>query len=117
MTIEWVRLKGTAKAYRYFVFLNSSVRGPFFPGYMPPDWQWTQAYTSRLSHSVKAGAALQLTAPHAAGARCTRLQNLLQLGASKAKASGRWLHMQVCTAHLSILVHLAARACRPASLA
>lgn len=54
VTIEWVRMKGTAKAYRYFIFLNSSVRGPFYPSYMPPDWQWTQAYTARLTHSIKA---------------------------------------------------------------
>ena len=53
VSIEWVRLKATARQYRYFIFLNSSVRGPFYPSYMPQPWQWTQAYTSRLTSSVK----------------------------------------------------------------
>ena len=53
VSIEWVRLKNTARQYRYFIFLNSSVRGPFFPSYMPAGWQWTQAYTSRLTSQIK----------------------------------------------------------------
>ena len=48
-----MRLKNTARQYRYFIFLNSSVRGPFYPSYMPPGWQWTQAYTSRLTSQIK----------------------------------------------------------------
>ena len=53
MTIEWVRAKGRYRKYRYFIFLNSSVRGPFYPSYMPSSWQWTRAFTDRLSGDVK----------------------------------------------------------------
>ena len=42
------------RRYKYFIFLNSSVRGPFLPTYMPPQWQWTRAYTDRLVGDVKA---------------------------------------------------------------
>jgi hypothetical protein len=44
---------GTRQKYKNFIFLNSSVRGPFTPHYLPPGWQWTQALTSRLSDTVK----------------------------------------------------------------
>ena len=30
------------RRYKYFIFLNSSIKGPFVPNYMPPGWQWTQ---------------------------------------------------------------------------
>lgn len=39
--------------YEYFIFLNSSVRGPFFPSYMPRAWQWTQAFTQGLTKVTK----------------------------------------------------------------
>ena len=48
---------GTRQKYKNFIFLNSSVRGPFIPHYLPPGWQWTQALTSRLSDTVKVRAA------------------------------------------------------------
>ncbi len=41
------------RRYRYFLFLNSSVRGPFFPSYQPAGWQWPRAFTDRLSGNVK----------------------------------------------------------------
>lgn len=34
------------------MFLNSSVRGPFVPSYMPATWQWHQAFTQRLQGDV-----------------------------------------------------------------
>jgi len=46
-------LRSQRKTFRYYIFLNSSVRGPFYPSYMPAGWQWTQAYTARLSGRVK----------------------------------------------------------------
>ncbi len=52
-TIEWTMQTGWYRKYRYFIFLNSSVRGPFYPSYMPPGWQWTQAYTDRLVGDIK----------------------------------------------------------------
>ena len=41
------------KRFKYYIFLNSSVRGPFYPSYMPAGWEWTQAYTARLTGRVK----------------------------------------------------------------
>ena len=54
VTLAWVRSRRTT--YRYIIFLNSSVRGPFIPAYMPPGWRWTQAFTDRLDagHSLVA---------------------------------------------------------------
>ena len=53
VTIEWVRRKRVLRRYRFFMFLNSSVRGPFYPSYQPQGWAWTRAFTDRLSADVK----------------------------------------------------------------
>jgi len=34
--------------YRYFVFMNSSVRGPYVPLYVPPSIHWTRLFTQML---------------------------------------------------------------------
>ncbi|KAL6766934.1 hypothetical protein ACKKBG_A37960 [Auxenochlorella protothecoides x Auxenochlorella symbiontica] len=39
--------------YRYVLFLNSSVRGPFLPPYWPRALHWTEVLTSRLTDQVK----------------------------------------------------------------
>lgn len=44
----WLAAASTLHQFRYFIFLNSSVRGPFVPAYMPPHWQWTDAFTGLL---------------------------------------------------------------------
>ncbi len=53
VTIEWLHWTGQWHKYRYFILLNSSVRGPFYPSYMGTSWQWTQAFTDRLVDDVK----------------------------------------------------------------
>ena len=53
VTIEYLRKKNQYKQYKYFIFLNSSIRGPFYPSYMPLGWQWTMAYTQRFRGDVK----------------------------------------------------------------
>ena len=53
VTIQYLRNTRRHRAYRYFIFLNSSVRGPFFPSYMPLHWQWTDAFTERLDADTK----------------------------------------------------------------
>eukprot|EP00892_Ulva_mutabilis_P002781 jgi/Ulvmu1/12503/UM009_0158.1 len=40
-------------AYKYFVFLNSSVRGPFVPAYMKGKMHFTELMTSKLVGDVK----------------------------------------------------------------
>lgn len=54
ITLEWTKAKGTLRTYKFFIFLNSSVKGPFLPTYMPPHWQWPMAYTQKLIGDVKA---------------------------------------------------------------
>ena len=49
VTLQYVISTGKKAKYSYFVFLNSSIRGPFFPSYMPDTWQWTDAFPQRLS--------------------------------------------------------------------
>lgn len=46
--LRWLEWRAMVDQFRYFVFLNSSVRGPFVPAYMPPGWQWTDAFTDML---------------------------------------------------------------------
>ncbi|GAB4817920.1 hypothetical protein N2152v2_004966 [Parachlorella kessleri] len=64
-TLEWLASYGKLGGYKYFIFLNSSVRGPFVPSYMPDGWQWTQAYTDRLRGKVKAVASSLVCLPEA----------------------------------------------------
>ena len=53
ITMEWLHWTGQWHKYRHFILLNSSVRGPFYPSYMGPSWQWTRAFTDRLVGNVK----------------------------------------------------------------
>lgn len=62
-TLEWLAARGRRRRYGAFLFLNSSARGPFFPTYMPRGWQWTDAFTHRLSDSVKAVASSLVCLP------------------------------------------------------
>eukprot|EP01026_Neomeris_dumetosa_P044303 TRINITY_DN3727_c0_g1_i3.p1 TRINITY_DN3727_c0_g1~~TRINITY_DN3727_c0_g1_i3.p1 ORF type:complete len:290 (-),score=19.87 TRINITY_DN3727_c0_g1_i3:309-1079(-) len=54
LTLEYMKWKKQLRKYRYFIFLNSSVKGPLYPKYMPADWHWTEAYTSRFTDKIKA---------------------------------------------------------------
>jgi hypothetical protein len=51
-----VRHKRLMWRYRFFIFLNSSVRGPFIPSYLPAGWHWPRAFTDLLSEDVKIAA-------------------------------------------------------------
>ena len=54
ITIMHLQQQGIMTRYKYFVFLNSSVKGPFFPSWLPSNWRWTNGFTDRLTSSVKA---------------------------------------------------------------
>jgi len=54
ITMEFHKAKGTFSKYKYFIFLNSSTRGPFLPSYMPANWLWPMAYTSKLKGDIRA---------------------------------------------------------------
>ncbi|PNH09425.1 hypothetical protein TSOC_003954 [Tetrabaena socialis] len=48
-SLEYVqRHAGGLSRFGYFFFLNSSVKGPFFPGYLPTWWHWTHAFLERF---------------------------------------------------------------------
>jgi hypothetical protein len=44
VTLEWLGYRGHLQYYKYFIFLNSSVKGPFLPPWLPPFWHWTASY-------------------------------------------------------------------------
>lgn len=46
--LQWLASTTRLKKFKYFIFLNSSVRGPFLPSYMPANWQWTNAFVDAL---------------------------------------------------------------------
>ncbi len=54
ITIMHLNQQGMLQKFDYFILLNSSVKGPFYPSWMPSNWQWTKAFTERLTSSVKA---------------------------------------------------------------
>lgn len=54
VTIAFLQSQRKLKSYKYFIFLNSSIKGPFFPAWVPASWQWTDAFTDRLTDTVKA---------------------------------------------------------------
>ena len=48
------RQTGRYSHYSAFMFLNSGVRGPYVPSWVPPGWQWTMAFTHKLQGDVGA---------------------------------------------------------------
>ena len=89
-----------AARYDYFVFVSSSMRGPFMPPYLRPHLHWTEPFLSRLNDDVKLVAATvscQPTPapPPAAGAAAAAAQQLpprenprATLGAAATDAEG-----------------------------
>ena len=43
------RATATRYGHAFFIFLNSSARGPFVPAYLPAGWHWTRAFTDGLA--------------------------------------------------------------------
>eukprot|EP00201_Polytomella_parva_P008370 CAMPEP_0175065080 /NCGR_PEP_ID=MMETSP0052_2-20121109/15708_1 /TAXON_ID=51329 ORGANISM="Polytomella parva, Strain SAG 63-3" /NCGR_SAMPLE_ID=MMETSP0052_2 /ASSEMBLY_ACC=CAM_ASM_000194 /LENGTH=313 /DNA_ID=CAMNT_0016331539 /DNA_START=247 /DNA_END=1185 /DNA_ORIENTATION=+ len=48
ITIQYMTHQRRIQLFRFFVFINSSTRGPFMPPFMPDWWHWTYAFLSRL---------------------------------------------------------------------
>ncbi|GFR50778.1 hypothetical protein Agub_g13043 [Astrephomene gubernaculifera] len=49
VTLEYLMRHGEGLSrYRYIFLLNSSVRGPLFPAYLPPWWHWSHAFLERF---------------------------------------------------------------------
>ncbi|GIM10518.1 hypothetical protein Vretimale_14187 [Volvox reticuliferus] len=39
---------GGISRYRYFILINSSAKGPYYPAYLPTWWHWTHAFLERF---------------------------------------------------------------------
>jgi hypothetical protein len=56
-TLGWLYSKleqeGALRTYSHFVWINSSVRGPFLPAYLEASYHWTRAFTSKIDHRIK----------------------------------------------------------------
>lgn len=55
-TVGWVleqQLPAAVATYSYFIWLNSSVRGPFLPAYLRGRLHWTEPLLSKLGATVK----------------------------------------------------------------
>jgi hypothetical protein len=50
---------------RYFILLNSSIKGPFSPSYMPANWHWTHAYMARFTADIHAVSSSLVCLPEA----------------------------------------------------
>ena len=44
-SLQWEEVQGSMKNYKYFVFINSSLRGPFMPKWTPRDFHFTKVLT------------------------------------------------------------------------
>ncbi|GLI63148.1 hypothetical protein VaNZ11_006057 [Volvox africanus] len=42
------RHAGGIRRYRYFLLINSSVKGPYYPAYLPTWWHWTHGFLERF---------------------------------------------------------------------
>ena len=56
VSLAWVQRNDPSAldGFKYFVFIDSSVKGPFMPHYFSSAWHWSQAFTSLLEGRVKA---------------------------------------------------------------
>jgi hypothetical protein len=63
-TLSFLALRGRLRRYRLFFLINSSAMGPFVPGWVPPGWHWTHAFTARMgtADAERAAAAEQAMA-------------------------------------------------------
>lgn len=53
MTISHCALQVDTARYRYILFINSSVRGPYLPAYWPKSVHWTRIFTDRITDRTK----------------------------------------------------------------
>lgn len=47
-TLELFSYRRRLGKYSYFIFLNSSVKGPYLPPWVPPGWHWTHPFLERF---------------------------------------------------------------------
>ena len=54
-TVGWALRSGKVDitGYKYFIIMNSSVRGPFTPAYFSDKHHWSRIFTDRITDEVK----------------------------------------------------------------
>jgi len=52
-TVGWVYSSMDVSRYSFFIWINSSVRGPFMPSYIDNKYHWTRAFTGKITDKVK----------------------------------------------------------------
>ncbi len=54
-TVGWTLRSGKVDitGYKYFIIMNSSVRGPFTPAYYTDKQHWSRIFTDRITDEVK----------------------------------------------------------------
>jgi hypothetical protein len=67
VTLEWLASRGQLSRYAYYIFINSSAKGPFMPSWVPPEWHWTAAFLSRFQSPPYVPGAVAAPASTAAG--------------------------------------------------
>ena len=76
ITLMYLKQQGILQNYKFFIFLNSSVKGPFFPNWVPKNWRWTSGFTDRLTSFTKAvGSSLTCLPPLDLGGPGPRLES------------------------------------------
>ncbi|KAI8466619.1 MAG: hypothetical protein J3K34DRAFT_524403 [Monoraphidium minutum] len=75
-TLEYFSYHRRLGHYKYFIFLNSSVKGPFFPAWVPPGWHWSHAFLGLMGPEVHAVGSSLVCLPEAdAGGPGPRLES------------------------------------------
>jgi hypothetical protein len=97
VTLEWLGYRGQLGRYAYYIFLNSSVKGPFLPAWVPPEWHWAYAFLAAFQPGPEAGAAAGGGGSNAAALRGHSQQasaraSFLSGGGATAGAAARPVH-------------------------
>jgi hypothetical protein len=59
------KFRRVLRNFSYYIFVNSSVKGPFVPGYAKGSMHWTHPFTSKLQKDVKlVGSTISCEAGH-----------------------------------------------------
>lgn len=69
-------LKSKLKSYKYFVFLNSSVRGPFLPSFVKNSYKWYEAFIKPLNGEIKLSG-LAVNCPDGVGRRIPHVMSMM----------------------------------------
>ncbi len=64
------------RSYLYFILLNSSTKGPYYPHYLPDSWHWTDAFLTPFKDRVHAVAASLVCLPIVDAGACVGVREM-----------------------------------------